>query len=278
VDTTRTTRSGQFILNSSMPRERVGVVGSPMIEHDNGARNVSVNSRPQASPIFRLPLEIRRIIYNFVISERILDNVNVLRSCSEVRSPKKIRPNTRKALLEFRSKPSPLAIAATCQQLYHEAVKVWYGNARFYFYTAPCTRMFLEAIGDSNRDMIRYASCSIRGGPADMTKGIIDIVSTFANLRSLILEEVGNVSCMGHARASDLKNAEKSWEIWEEEARHRLKLMDRLESVILRTKWTNIRTINQRICAIPTWSVRDFKMNRCTGEITTTTTYDDGMR
>jgi len=51
---------------------------------------------------------------------------------------------------------SPLAITFTCRQMYHEAVKVWYGDLRFYFYSLPCMAVFLTEIGIPNRNAIRF--------------------------------------------------------------------------------------------------------------------------
>jgi hypothetical protein len=290
VETTKKTRSCQSIPNSNMPRKRVGADNSStqMIEHDNAARELIFNNVPQSSPIFRLPLEIRKIIFEFVIGERVIDvhHQSVPRKvhhqkpdCSPVEGSSNIRRNTRKAarvLLAFQTKPSPLAIAATCRQFYQEAANVWYGTVRFCFHSVQCTQMFLQDIGDSNRDTIRHAGCNARWGPQDkLTKEILDILSTFPSLRTLTFEVFANIMIIPiQHRAIELARVESFYKPWEEEAQNLLSVRELLESVNLRTM-DLIMKIDINAVAGPHMTKilgsRELKLSRCTGGVVNTT-------
>jgi hypothetical protein len=290
VQIIRNTRGDKLIPSSNMPRKGVSTVGSPTIELDKTGKNISVNIIPQAGPLFRLPLEIRRMIYNFVIGERILhvhhrggpdEPPHRGRKCCLLSFSGKARRNTRIAaqeLLTFRTKPSPLAFAATCQQIYQEAVELWYGNVRFVFHSVPCTKAFLKEIGDSNRNAIRHAGCNARWGPQDkVTKEILDTLSTFASLRSLTLENAGIVTRVKGENSELLREIEtKVLQKWQEEAQYLLRLENRLESVTMMIRTATIQEhTNQLVQGFrSTWAreYRELKLNSCTGEIETKTT------
>jgi hypothetical protein len=100
--------------------------------------SISISSTTHPSQIFRLPLEIRRIIYGFVFGERDVDvqrRSGSFHACEPyfefIKCPNVRFKSQTPRLQNLRAKPSPLAIAATCQQFYHETVKVWYANVRF---------------------------------------------------------------------------------------------------------------------------------------------------
>jgi hypothetical protein len=289
VEITRNIRSDQLIPGFNMPRKKVSTVESlTILEHDTTPSNTSVNRIPQAGPIFRLPLEIRRIIYNLVIGERVQHvghEGKILFKRSNSRplgfSPQ-LRRNTRKAvqdtrkaaqeLLKFRTKPSPLAIAATCQQLYQEAGRVWYENVRFIFHSIPCTVAFLDDIGKSNYNAIRHASCNVRFGPEDkVTMVILDTVSHFPGLRHLTLEDAGKSIRLQDLNSDfeigDDKALLERWHGW---AQTMLRLENRLESVTLTIKTTTLRRTNHVFESTWTREYRELKLNSSTGEIQTT--------
>jgi hypothetical protein len=159
------------------------------------------------------------------------------KSC-HVCNPDRIYPNPinlHQRLQIFRTKPSPLAIAATCQKFYHEVVKIWYGNVRFFFQCELCMTLFLEEIGDSNRDTIRHVGYfAFWGSETQTTESIFHTVSSLASLKSLTFEETW--------RWENAKEVEVHQDLiniyldeWKE-ANHLLMIWDRLESVVL-TNW-----------------------------------------
>jgi hypothetical protein len=280
------TRCDHLITSSNIPHERLGTVNCSIIEHSNAAGSISLNSMPQSSPFFHLPLEIRIIIYEFVIGEHDLHVHHPSEpcklpakgpNCSPSGFSRKILGKTRDAtqkLLTFRNKPSPLAIAATCDKFYHEAVGVWYGNVRFFFHSMTCTRMFLEEIGDSNRDSIRHVGYSaLWGAPVEQDKEIFDMICSFTSLKTLKVEDVGNVMYPhGRNYSEYLTEVEMLLSIWNDEAQNRLRLCERLERVVITTpKVHRGRLYRWKYTLGEDRECTELELNRCTGEIKTTT-------
>jgi hypothetical protein len=243
----KNTTNGQFGA-SNMPRKErtartVSVVDSPISNPVIAASNININSTSSPSPIYRLPLEIRRIIYCFVIGERDVDIRELDRRCQPCgpckRSTKCLSVGLQRKtprLQDFRTKPSLLAIAATCQQLYHEAMKIWYGKARFFFECLRCMKQFLEEIGDANQNTVRYIGYFAPGRPNEKEiKEVRHLVSAFTSLRSLTIEDNG---WWGNYKQREYhrKWIDESLERWQGEAHNLLRLWDRLESVVLTTK------------------------------------------
>jgi hypothetical protein len=253
------------------------------MKHDQAVRKAIGNNIPQSSPIFRLPLEIRRMIYAFVFRERIIDVHHHSgprpllwqgTDCSPLGFSSRIRRNTRKTaqeLLAFGTKRSPFAIAATCQQFYEEAAKVWYSNVRFFFYSERCMQMFLEEIGDFNRETIQHAGCNARWGPQDKeTREILDILSTFPRLRTLTFEDVANGIILDKDMGRELTKVEIFFKAWEEEAQNLLRVRELLESVILTTMQIKVK-IDHPLARTTILESRELKLNRRTMDFITTT-------
>jgi hypothetical protein len=143
------------------------------------AKKISTASKLQPSPLFRFPLEVRRLIYSFVIGkhETAVHQKNgpcESQSKGPYRKTIELVNRTRSGATQtaeqkqnFRTRPSRLAIAGTCRQIYHEVAKIWYGDVRFYFASMPCTMLFLEEIGEWNREAIRFVGFKACWGPQD---------------------------------------------------------------------------------------------------------------
>jgi len=278
---TRTSQPG----TSVMPRKKcttksgnkVSVKDSPIIGLAIAASNIGLNSTPLLPPIFRLPLEIRRIIYCFVIGERDVDirkldgRCHACEPCQKQPNCSTVRPARKTQRLQtFRTQPSPLAIAATCQQLYQEAMNTWYGKARFFFQCARCMKQFLEDIGDANRDVVRYIGYLAPGRPNDEdTKEVRDLVKIFASLRSLTIEDNGWWG-IRNQREYHQKWIEESLETWKGVAHNLLKLQDRLDNVVLATKTLRRHQRNDGYPRRLALNYRELKLNRLTGKFATT--------
>jgi hypothetical protein len=267
-----------------MPRKTKSVVSSSITGHESAAKSININSTPPSLSFHDLPLEIRTIIYGFVFGNRIVDIHQRNGPCRfpnpyylMVRS--KTRRNTRKAaqdLQAFRTQPSTLAIASTCRQFYQEAVKIWYQNARFFFYSKQCMMQFLDDIGDSNRAAIWHVGCSGRMGPDEWTtKYILEGMQTLVNMRSVTFEDVGNFMILDGqpytADTMELENAKtlKGW--WEEKAQEWIRHTERLESVFVTSKLLKMQFDYYRAKATMTIETTELKLYRCGGEILKTT-------
>jgi hypothetical protein len=130
---------------------------------------------------------------------------------------------------------SPLAIAFTCRQIYHEAVRIWYGNVRFCFFSLPCMAVFLTEIGASNRKAIRYAGYDpLWGISRSEFPELLRLARThLVGLRDCIIHWTyrrpgGYTLSDGQRRELD-----EQWDRSEREAHELLSLGDQLEVVVM---------------------------------------------
>jgi hypothetical protein len=122
--------------------------------------------KPQSSGFFRLPMEIRVIIFKLVIGadyREVLVRTSKRLSERHICIPYETRCKSRSgkeqimnAVEAHKNTKSRLAIAFTCRQAYHEDLKIWYMNTRFHIQHQQCMLMFLNEIGASNRNSIRH--------------------------------------------------------------------------------------------------------------------------
>jgi hypothetical protein len=156
---------------------------------------------------------------------------------------------------------SPLAIAFTCRQIYHEAVEIWYANNRFFFYSLPCMAVFLAEIGPTSRNSIRYIEYDRKWDSLNkQAPDVKQLICThLVGLRQLTL------------RWDYYSRTENQWSFCEEDAHELLKLRDQLEVVIL---WKmHVTHIVERYpipCQIGTVESLELKRDKGTGRIVTT--------
>jgi hypothetical protein len=174
-------------------------------------------------------------------------------------------------LLAFRNKASPVAIATTCRQFYHEAIKVWYENTRFMFDDLRHMRLFERTIGALNRDMIRHIGYF---APSEQSlhvcRAFMFMASTFAGLRNLTFVVVRGKTGF-QTPWMDMEKFERLLKIWKGDVDNPLRLGDRLESVIFTTrlvKGGQLINGNSQM----TWAEesRELKLKNCTGEYAAT--------
>jgi hypothetical protein len=265
-----------------MPRKKKNIVRSSRIGQSIATSSIINNSPPPwwpSTPLHRFPLEVRRMIYGFVFGERIVDVHQPKGPCrfhsrNYLGLRSKTRPNTRKALQDlhtFRTTPSPLAIAGTCQFIYQEAVQVWYENVTFFFYSHGCMMQFLDDIGRLNWLAIRHVGLNGGLGPDDeKTQHILWVMRSFVNMRTLTIEDVGNQMLVKGRFLSldvDVTDVEEVMAYWQEDAEEWLAQRERLEMVLITTKFMHFEIEDNRLK--PRWELdsRGIKLNRRTGEI-----------
>jgi hypothetical protein len=281
-DNTRGAQQPPIILH--MLRKKAAVVT---------ARILSSDGIPQRAPFCRLPLEIRELIYDLIFGESIVDVHQKNGPCCKQPSPSPktfgiwSRPNLKtfeiysriqrniykrpQELKTFRSKPSPLAIRATCRQLGCEATNVWYRNSIFWFYSVPCMTLFLEEMGDSGRDAIRHVGCGARWGPKnEVNKEILRMLRSFASLRSLTIEDANcTFDTLSYDHSSEALEA--LWNLWKDEAHNLLRLGNHLERIVFTNKWLTVRPTVEDPDVIEVRESKELKINRRTGEFSTVT-------
>jgi len=256
------------------------------------ATDINVAETLQSSPFFRLPLEIRMIIYALIIGQRDLLVHKPNGPCSPGfkwpnRQPLGFQSKTRSGaakaaqdLQNLRTTKSPLAIAFTCRQIYHEAVKVWYGSVRFYFFGLPCMAVFLTEIGTSNRNTIRHVGYDHNWGFFNsQTTEVMQLACThLVGLRDLALNcgyKPLHFYCGNSIYRQHMRN---QWDICEAEARELLSLGDRLEVVAMSRIVVNSISQTAPFQRIGTVESLQLKRDKGTGSIVTessTVEYDD---
>jgi hypothetical protein len=126
---------------------------------------------------------------------------------------------------------SPLAIAFTCRQIYHEAVEIWYANIRFFFYSLPCMSVFLAEIGATNRNAIRYVEY-------DRTWDCLN--NQITNSKQLICTHLKGLKYLA-IHWDYYWGMENQWSFCEEDGHELLKLGEQLEVVVMtRTSVTEV--------------------------------------
>jgi hypothetical protein len=126
--------------------------------------DIKLPKTPQLSGFFRLPTEIRTIIFELVIGTKDIVFVHKRKGpCQRhVCMPYEHRGRTRsgkpkiaKRIQAHKNTKTSRALAYTCRQAYHEDLKIWYRLVEFNVHHLPCSSLFLNEIGAANRNAIR---------------------------------------------------------------------------------------------------------------------------
>jgi len=128
------------------------------------------------SPFWRLPIEVRLMIYKYVIFSGSYKDHFVFKGDEPSKrahtlgmlGPFKIRGKTRSGVHVLPAKNDrkiwhstyftgdPLAIAFACREIYLEAVPIWYANVRLGFPLLEHMKSYMRGIGVRDRDVIRH--------------------------------------------------------------------------------------------------------------------------
>jgi hypothetical protein len=244
---------------------------------------ISVGKSPQSSSFFRLPPEIRMMIYGFVFENRDVFVHKPDGPCSSCYKwlkfrPLEIRTKTRSGaaqaaqdLQALRTTKSPLAIALTCRQIYHDAIKAWYENVRFYFFGEACMAVFLAEIGPFKRLWIRYVGCGLSGGSSlKPAPDVVRLAYTYLiGLRSLSFDCGRGLLEDGDDGTEFRKDLKDSLARCEEEARALLSMGDQLAVLIFSWNMVKPNPESQPLQEIGTLESLEMRRDN-TGKVVTT--------